>query len=82
MRADRESELRKAVEHYRLLAEQLQRALDSRIVVEQAKGVLSERYQVNVDEAFTLLHAYCRSNNVRLEDVARAVTQQESRRAC
>jgi GAF domain-containing protein len=57
----------------RILAEQLQRALDSRVVVEQAKGVLAERSQVSLGEAFTMLRLYARSHNRRLQDVATAV---------
>ena len=58
-----------------LLAAQLQRALNSRIVIEQAKGVLSERRRISVDEAFTLLREHARANNLRLSDVARDVAE-------
>lgn len=57
----------------RRLAGQLQRALDSRVVVEQAKGVLSERWQVRPDAAFTALRGYARSHRTRLADLARQV---------
>jgi AmiR/NasT family two-component response regulator len=57
----------------RVLAEQLQRALNSRVVIEQAKGVLAERAQINLDEAFALLRTYARTHNRRLHDVATAV---------
>jgi transcriptional regulator with GAF, ATPase, and Fis domain len=56
-----------------LLAEQLQSALNSRIVIEQAKGVLAERRQISVDQAFTLLREHARSHNLRLSDLARDV---------
>ena len=58
-----------------LLAEQLQSALNSRIVIEQAKGVLAERRQINVDQAFTLLREHARNHNLRLSDVAREVAE-------
>jgi transcriptional regulator with GAF, ATPase, and Fis domain len=58
-----------------LLAEQLQSALNSRIVIEQAKGVLAERRQISVDEAFRLLREHARSHNLRLSDVAREVAE-------
>jgi len=58
-----------------LLAEQLQSALNSRIVIEQAKGVLAERRQISVDEAFTLLREHARRHNLRLSDVAREVAE-------
>ncbi len=57
------------------LAEQLQHALDSRIVIEQAKGILSERQQVHVNQAFEVLRSYARSNHLKLHDVAAAVVR-------
>ena len=53
--------------------EQLNEALNSRIVIEQAKGVIAERAGVDTDEAFQRLRHYARSNNLRLADVARDV---------
>ena len=52
------------------LTEQLQGALNSRIVIEQAKGAVAQAYDITVDAAFTRLRAYARSNNRRLSDVA------------
>ena len=54
------------------LNEQLSGALTSRIVIEQAKGVISERTGVDLAEAFSRLRAYARNHNLRLTDVARA----------
>jgi GAF domain-containing protein len=54
-------------------ARQLQHALDSRVVVEQAKGVIAERHGITPAAAFTLLRNHARSNNAKLHDVARAV---------
>ncbi|HEV2374374.1 MAG TPA: GAF and ANTAR domain-containing protein [Streptosporangiaceae bacterium] len=54
------------------LNEQLTTALASRVTIEQAKGVLSERAGVDLAEAFTRLRAYARNNNLRLTDVAQA----------
>ena len=56
-----------------ILTEQLQSALNSRITIEQAKGVLARTHGVGVDAAFDLMRGYARSNNLRLSDVARAV---------
>lgn len=52
---------------------QLQNALNSRVLIEQAKGVLAERLGSSVDEAFGLLRDYARTNNRKLRDVAAAV---------
>jgi hypothetical protein len=52
------------------LAAQLQSALNTRIVIEQAKGVVAERLGVEVDGAFELLRRYARDHNRRLVQVA------------
>jgi transcriptional regulator with GAF, ATPase, and Fis domain len=61
----------RAVRRVETVAEQLQGALNSRVVVEQAKGKLAERLSIDMDEAFGLLRAYARNSNQRLTDVAR-----------
>ena len=53
-----------------LLAEQLQGALNSRVLIEQAKGVLAERTGKNVDEAFVLMRAHARRTGAHLRVVA------------
>ncbi|HVA04950.1 MAG TPA: GAF and ANTAR domain-containing protein [Acidimicrobiales bacterium] len=63
----------RAVKHGTDLAGQLQGALNSRIVIEQAKGIVAERRHVDMDEAFALLRSYARSNRKQLSDVARAI---------
>jgi transcriptional regulator with GAF, ATPase, and Fis domain len=55
------------------VTEQLQTALNSRVLIEQAKGVLSERLRLDMDAAFALLRAGARNRNRRLSDLARAV---------
>ena len=54
------------------LNEQLSAALTSRVVIEQAKGVISERADVDLAEAFTRLRRYARNHNLRLTAVAEA----------
>ena len=56
-----------------LLTTQLQTALNSRVIIEQAKGVLAERHRITVDQAFALLRDYARSHNRLLSEVARDV---------
>jgi AmiR/NasT family two-component response regulator len=56
-----------------LLTEQLQAALNSRIIIEQAKGVLAYIHSVSVDEAFVLLRNHVRRHNLRLTETARAI---------
>jgi ANTAR domain len=54
----------------RELADQLQQALDRRVLIEQAKGVLIARMGVSADEAFALIRSTARSGNRRVADVA------------
>ena len=58
--------------HSDTLNEQLQAALNSRVVIEQAKGKLAERLGLDVSQAFSLLRNYARARNQRLSDLARA----------
>jgi GAF domain-containing protein len=63
----------RAIRRGEVVNEQLQAALTSRVVIEQAKGVLAERGQLTMDEAFDRLRRYARHNNRRLAEVAREV---------
>ncbi|MEH1123144.1 GAF and ANTAR domain-containing protein [Micromonospora sp. CPCC 206061] len=63
----------RAIRRGELLTEQLQGALNSRIVIEQAKGVIAQARGVSVDEAFTLIRDYSRAGNHRISNVARAI---------
>src|SRR5919201_1978765 len=55
----------------------LQRALDTRVVIEQAKGVLAERFDVDIHEAFRLLRLSARSNRMRLHALATQVVESQ-----
>jgi GAF domain-containing protein len=60
----------RAVREAQVVNEQLNRALNSRIVIEQAKGVLAEREGLDVQQAFDRLRGHARNHNVRLSDLA------------
>jgi GAF domain-containing protein len=62
----------RAVTESQRVNEQLSGALASRIVIEQAKGVISERAGLDLAQAFTRLRRYARDNNLRLSEVAQA----------
>ncbi len=53
-----------------IVSGQLQVALNSRVIIEQAKGILAERLQVTPDQAFIMLRAYSRNNNHPLTQLA------------
>jgi hypothetical protein len=56
------------------LTEQLQSALDSRIVIEQAKGMLAAQHDITVSEAFALLRSHARRNSRKVQEVAAEIT--------
>ena len=60
----------RAISEAAVLAYQLQRALNSRIVLEQAKGRLAERVGVDLDDVFAMLRRYARQHNRGLTEVA------------
>jgi AmiR/NasT family two-component response regulator len=57
---------------------QLQHALDSRVAIEQAKGVIAERYGLQLDEAFDVIRRASRSNRIKLHDLAARVRPGEA----
>ncbi len=63
----------RAVRSSVLMTEQLQGALNTRIVIEQAKGILAEKCSLSVDDAFTRLRRYVRNNGLSLSAVARTI---------
>ncbi|MDF2968738.1 MAG: hypothetical protein K0Q93_2516 [Nocardioidaceae bacterium] len=69
----------RALRRAEVLSEQLQSALDSRIVIEQAKGAVAQLHSVSIDEAFQLMRGYARRNRTRLSDVAQAVVDDPTR---
>jgi len=65
----------RALGHQEIVTEQLQTALNSRILIEQAKGFLSHSLGKSVDDSFAIMRSYARSNNRRLTDVATDVVE-------
>ena len=63
----------RAISRGETLTEQLQGALNSRIVIEQAKGAIAQAHDISVDDAFLKIRAYARSHNRTLRDVAHAI---------
>lgn len=53
--------------------DQLEGALKSRIVIEQAKGMLAQHHRITVDEAFNLLRTHALSHNRRMTDIAQSI---------
>ena len=63
----------RAIRRGDILTEQLQGALNSRVVIEQAKGAIAQARGITVDQAFELLRTYARTRHERLSEVAHAV---------
>jgi hypothetical protein len=69
----------RAVREQEVVAGQLQVALNSRVVIKQAKGILAERLRVTPDEAFLILRRYARDHNHPLTKLAGDVTRGTAR---
>jgi transcriptional regulator with GAF, ATPase, and Fis domain len=65
----------RAINHRDILAEQLQTALNHRVIIEQAKGVIAERRQLDMEQSFTVLRTAARGTNRRLSELSRAVVE-------
>ena len=65
----------RAIRRAEVLNEQLQAALTSRVIIEQAKGVLAQHSQLQMDQAFDVMRRYARAHNQRLADVARDLAE-------
>lgn len=61
------------VEESTIAQAQLQRALDSRVIIEQAKGYLAQTHGLDMDEAFRRLRSHARSTQTRIADIAEAI---------
>lgn len=67
----------RTTDHAVRVQEQLQQALDSRIVIEQAKGFIAHTRGTDLDTAFRLLRSYARSHQRLLADTARAIVNRD-----
>jgi GAF domain-containing protein len=65
----------RSVHRSTMLAEQLQLALNSRIAIEQAKGVLAEHHQISMSVAFDALRGHARDHNIKLTELALAIVR-------
>jgi GAF domain-containing protein len=65
----------RAIRHSEVVTEQLQTALNHRVIIEQAKGVLAHRGNLTMAAAFDRLRRYARNHNARLSEVARKVVE-------
>ncbi|GAB7040371.1 MULTISPECIES: GAF and ANTAR domain-containing protein [Catenuloplanes] len=65
----------RAIRRRDTLTEQLQTALNSRVLIEQAKGVVAERHAVDMAQAFTMMRAQARRSNQRLSNLAEAIVE-------
>lgn len=65
----------RALQEQEVLTRQLQTALDSRVVIEQAKGVIAERAGISMSEAFAVLRRAARSHRRPLSDLAAEITR-------
>ncbi|HUS20687.1 MAG TPA: GAF and ANTAR domain-containing protein [Aeromicrobium sp.] len=63
----------RAATEAQVINEQLTHALNSRVVIEQAKGMVAERLNIDMEGAFAALRSHSRNHNVRLADIANAV---------
>jgi GAF domain-containing protein len=68
----------RAIRRAEELTEQLQFALNSRVVIEQAKGIVARTLDIGVDEAFEMLRRFARSRRQRLTDVALEIVDNRS----
>jgi GAF domain-containing protein len=67
----------RAVSESRTTARRLQIALSSRVLIEQAKGILAARYDTDIDTSFERLRGYARRHGHKLTDLARAVVENQ-----
>lgn len=68
----------RAIRRGEVVNEQLQTAVNSRVIIEQAKGVIAERGRLSMNEAFDRIRRYARNHNLRLAEVAREIVDTDT----
>jgi AmiR/NasT family two-component response regulator len=68
---------RRTLQEHADRAAQLQHALDSRVLIEQAKGALSYQRNVTIDHAFAILRDHARRTRTRIRDVAEQIVTRQ-----
>jgi transcriptional regulator with GAF, ATPase, and Fis domain len=68
---------KRAAQHTTIVVEQLQHAVESRVVIEQAKGIVGERHALSMDAALDALRRHARNRNHKLTEIARGVVRGE-----
>jgi GAF domain-containing protein len=68
----------RTIGHAETLTDQLQNALNSRIVIEQAKGAIATAHRISVEAAFNLLRSHARNHNQKISALAHAVVRDPS----
>jgi GAF domain-containing protein len=63
----------RAAQEAQVLNQQLTHALNSRVMLEQAKGMVAERLNLDMEQSFATLRNHARNHNLRLSDVAQSV---------
>ena len=67
----------RAIAHREIVMEQLEGALTSRVIIEQAKGVLAQYGGLTPADAFEGLRRFARSNNLKISELARRIVEKE-----
>jgi len=63
----------RAAQEFQVVNEQLTQALNSRILIEQAKGMVAERMGLDMENAFKVVRNHARNHNLKLLDVAQSI---------
>ena len=65
----------RGTQHAEVVSTHLQKALNCRVIIEQANGILAERGNLTMDGAFEAMRAHARRTQPRLSDLAQSITE-------